>query len=350
MEISSEYLSWAKYLHQTNPVVDAHLDLAGELLLHRKNGEKDVLRKHYLHKFQAAGIRLVVSSVYVENQYLPEMGLRVALEQISVLLEEIDANEEFLLVKTKEDLERVLLENRIGVLLYLEGMDFLGTDVALLRLLWEIGIRGASLTWSRRNALATGCCTANKLEQISGGLSADGIKMVQKMEEMGMFLDVSHLNDDGFEDICRIAKKPFLATHSNSRSIYFNYRNLTDEQMKKLAAQGGIMGINNCTYIAGCRQDQGAIWQLCRHIEYEVALIGADKVGYGFDFCDAYDDAKLGIAQKKHKNDCLIDHSHIVELTAALLQRKMPEESVKKVIGGNFLSYFLAYLPKKVNF
>lgn len=347
MEILPEYLRWAKSLHQSFPVVDAHLDLAGELLLHRKNGEQNVLRNHYLDKFQAAGIHLVVSSVYVENQYLPEMGLRAALEQIAVLLEEIDVNPEFLLVKTREDLRLALSQNRIGVLLYLEGMDFLGTDNKLLRVLWELGVRGASLTWSRRNALATGCCTANKLEQIRGGLSLDGIKMVQKMEEMGMFLDVSHLNDDGFEDICQIAKKPFLATHSNSRTVYFNYRNLTDEQMRKLAEKGGMMGTNGCTYIVGCKQGRQAILRICHHIEHEVEVIGADRVGYGFDFCDAYDDAKLGNICKKHQNDCLIDHSHIVELTAALLQRGMLEESVKKIIGGNFISYFMEWLPQK---
>ncbi len=348
MEIQTKYMEEAFRLHQTCPVVDAHLDLAGELLLHVDNGEEDVLRRHYLGKLRAAGIDLVVSSVYVESRYLPEMGLRLSLDQIGVLLEEIDRNEEFLLVRTSDDLEQALRENRIGILLYLEGMDFLGADFRLLRTLWELGIRGASLTWSRRNLLASGCCAASKKEQIPGGLSPEGFEMVRRMEGLGMFLDVSHLNDDGFEDICHAARRPFLATHSNSRSVHFSYRNLTDCQMQKLARQGGVMGLNGCRYIVGCLHGEDPLELLCRHVEYEVSQIGAEHVGYGFDFCDAYDDAKPRVSHEKSHDDCLKDHSQIPMLTAALLQRGMSREDVAMVIGGSFVKYFRRMLPVTV--
>ena len=66
-----------------------------------------------------------------------------------------------------------------------------------------------------------------------------------------MFLDVSHLNDEGFEQICRLTEKPFLATHSGSRAVYDSYRNLTDKQLFELAGRGGVAGVNGCKYIAG---------------------------------------------------------------------------------------------------
>ena len=72
-----------------------------------------------------------------------------------------------------------------------------------------------------------------------------------------MFLDISHLNDEGFEEVCRIAERPFCATHSNSRQVHFNYRNLTDVQMERLAAQGGVMGLNGCDLIVGCTDGGG---------------------------------------------------------------------------------------------
>ena len=291
-------------------------------------------------------MNLVLSSVYLENRYLPEQGLRLALDQIGALLEEIDSNEEFLLIRKASDLDQAVSENRIGILLYLEGMDFLGTDYQLLRVLWELGVRGASLTWSRRNMLASGCCTASGTEQIPGGLSPEGFEMVRKMEKMGMFLDVSHLNDDGFADVCRAARKPFIATHSNSREIWFSYRNLTDAQMDALAVRGGIMGLNGCRYIVGNLHGEDPLESLCRHVEYEVSRIGASHVGYGFDFCDAYDNARPRISHTESHDDCLTDHSQVPELTAALLQRGMDVEDVKRIIGGNFVEYFRRMLPK----
>ncbi len=346
MQIQEQYMEQARKLHQACPVADAHLDLAGELLLHVNNGEREALRRHYLDELREGGFNLVVSSVYLENEYLPEMGLRKVMDQIGVLLEELDQNEEFLLVKNVRDLDRALEEDRIGVLLYLEGMDFVGTDFHLLRTLWEAGVRGASLTWSRRNALASGCCVASKRIPVPGGLTDEGVEAVRRMEDLGMFLDISHLNDDGFEDVCAVASKPFAATHSNSRTIYFNYRNLTDEQMKKLAAQRGVIGLNGCRFLVGKGQGEEALDWLCSHLEYMAGLVGADKVGYGFDFCDAYDDARDGGTQKKNHNDCLVSHCHVPELTAALLQRGMSEEDVKGVIGGNWIRYFRQVLPK----
>ena len=346
MEIEKKYMDLAKELHRNFPVADAHLDLAGELLFRVQNKERDPLRDHYLENLRAGGLNLVVSSVYLRDEELPEAGLRGALDQICVLLEEIDKNQEFELIRTAEDMERVLREDRIGILICMEGLDCIGRDLRLLRILWELGVRGASLTWSRRNALANGCCKAGQRIQIHGGLSPDGFLAVKEMERLGMFLDISHLNDDGFEDVCRTAKKPFAATHSNSRSVFFNYRNLSEEQMEKLAAREGMMGLNGCGCIAGCTEGGDPLELLCRHVEYEASVIGIDRIGYGFDFCDSYGEAEPRFRFSVSHGDCLGNHSHIQELTAALLQRGMPKENAKKLIGGNWVKYFKRMLPK----
>lgn len=340
MRIEQQYMDRARELHRTCPVVDTHLDLAGELRIRVDNGEENPLRVHYLQPLRECGVNLLVSSVFLEDSMLPEAGLRMALDQISVLLEQIGKNEEFTQVRSVRELDAALEQDKIGIMLYMEGLDCIGNDLRLLRVLWELGVRGASLTWSRRNALASGCCRANEKTDIGGGLSRDGILAVRELERLGMFVDVSHLNDDGFEDICRTARAPFIATHSNSRRIHFNYRNLTDSQIKRLAVQGGMMGLNGCRCIVG-DSGQDGLEMLCRHVEYEAELAGVDKIGYGFDFCDSYDQAS---GEDSH-NDVLVDHSHVPELTAALLQRGMAEEDVQKIIGGNFIRYFRGILP-----
>lgn len=169
MEIRNDIMERAEELHQKSLVIDAHLDLAGELYFRRQNKEVNPLREHYLKNLRAGGLNLVVSSVYLRDDQLPEGGLRAALDQISVLLEAIEQNdEEFCLIRDAEGMERAFSEGRIGILLYMEGLDCIGKDIRLLRILWELGVRGASLTWSRRNDLANGCCRADRQAQISG--------------------------------------------------------------------------------------------------------------------------------------------------------------------------------------
>lgn len=346
MELQQQYIEQAINLHNNNPVVDAHLDLAAELVYRVRNGEMNPLRTYYLKNLRAAGVNLVVSSVYQSDRQLLEEGYEGALWQIHVLQEAIRADPEFMEVRTCKDLDMALATGRIGVLLYMEGLDCIGTDLDRLYQLWELGVRGASLTWSRENALAHGCCKAGERIQIPGGLTALGACAVREMEQMEMFLDVSHLNDDGFEDVDWIAQKPFLATHFNSRRVWFNYRNLRDDQMRRLAARGGMMGLNGCRCIVGCEGDQDPLEMLCRHVEYEAALISPEHVGYGFDFCDSLSAAQSGLEISAEQGDALKDHRQIILLTAALLQRGMPETYVQKIIGANFLEYFRKMLPR----
>lgn len=344
IKVEERYLRQAMALHRTTPVVDAHLDLAGEILLRHEAGEKEIIRNHYLNHFRKAGIKLVVSSVFVETRNL-DRGWQNALDQIAVLKEEVEELKETVLIERGSDIDRALKEGKIGIVLYMEGLDCIGADIDKLNELYSLGVRGASLTWSRPNALAYGCCKASERKQVPGGLSEAGKRAVKRMEELSMFLDVSHLNDEGFEELCGITQRSFIATHSGSRSVFDSYRNLTDGQMQRLASQGGIMGVNGCKCIAGSLLGNH-LEMLCRHLEYEADKIGAEHVGYGFDLCDSYDEARAALRGEEHigRDDCLLNHGQVPLVTAALLQRGMDEASVKKIIGENFLGYFKGML------
>ncbi|MCM1133965.1 MAG: dipeptidase [Clostridium sp.] len=344
IKIEENYLAKAMELHKNTPVVDAHLDLAGEILLRNQGGEKEVIKNHYLDSFQKAGIRLVVSSVFVETGNL-DKSWQNALDQITALKEDIKGLAKVVQVESSGDIDRALEEGKIGILLYMEGLDCIGEDIDKLDTLYSLGVRGASLTWSRPNALACGCCSAVEHKQVPGGLSEAGKRAVKRMEELSMFLDVSHLNDDGFDDVCGVAEKSFIATHSCSRRVFDSFRNLTDGQMRRLAAQGGIMGVNGCQCIAGSLRGNH-LEMLCRHLEYEAEAIGAEHAGYGFDLCDSYGEARALLRGEKceERGDCLLNHGQTPLVTAALLQRGMSEENVKKIIGENFLEYFKGML------
>lgn len=345
IKVKEESLRKAMELHVSQPVVDAHLDLAGEVLMRRRAGERNVVKTRYLPHFQSAGIRLVVSSVYVETENL-EHGWENALEQIQALKEDISESEGIVLL-TKSREMAALFQSRepvTGILLYMEGLDCIGEDVERLSDLHRLGVRGASLTWSRPNALANGCCRPVEHRQIPGGLTQTGIRALKKLEELSMFLDVSHLNDEGFDQVCRLAGRPFVATHSGSRSVYDNYRNLTDEQLGRLAGQGGVAGMNGCKYIAGSLEGNH-LEMLCRHIEHEAALVGAEHVGYGFDLCDSYNQARAALQgkQETERDDCLLHHGQVPLVAAALLQRGMSKKEVCRIMGGSFADYFIRF-------
>lgn len=334
----------AAQLHRENAVVDAHLDLPGEILIRKNNGECDIVKNYYLANWKKAGINIIFASVFVESSMLPEMGLRNALNQIAVMKAEIRENEELMLITSGSDVKCALETGKIGIILYAEGLDFIGNDISLLETIYDLGVRGAALTWSRSNLLGVGCCKASECQQKYGSLTSFGIQVVEKMENMGMFLDVSHLNDDGFKEISIIARKPFIATHSCSRSVHFSYRNLTDEQLGRIAAQDGIVGLNSCKLIVGVKNGEDPIEKMCEHIMYEVKLVGADYVGLGLDLCDSYECARYKRKEIKNQDDCLKNHAELLLLTARLLEYGMDEKDIIKIIGGNFVKYLLKML------
>lgn len=341
------YYKKALALHGECFVCDTHWDLAPEIFLRRMAGEKSVLKNRYLEDLKKGGFSLVVSSIFARAEMIPEKGLHEALSQIAALADDVDSvSGEVILVKNAADLERVIRKEKIGVMLYMEGLDPLGNTKELLRAFYEAGVRGASLTWSRRNFFAEGCCRAHEYFDVKGGLSALGKETVPFMEKLGIFIDVSHLNDDGFAELCAIAEKPFIASHSCARSVHDNYRNLSDEQIKALAAKGGVIGVNGYSAIAGANAlDAGRWTKLAEHVERIIELSSYEHAGYGFDICTPYYEAETH-TKNTPVGDCVASHEDAVELTAELLRRGHKESDVKKIIGGNFAEYFRKMLPK----
>ncbi|HKM03574.1 MAG TPA: membrane dipeptidase [Lachnospiraceae bacterium] len=341
--MNNGYDQRARELHKQYPVVDAHLDLPAELYYRKIAGEKDIIKNRYMKHWREGGFRFIVCSVFLENEILPEFGLTRALEQIEFFLDEIkESRDDLLLVLQKEDIAKVLTSKKIGMILYMEGLDCIGERTHLLDIFYKLGVRGAALTWSRRNQCASGCCKATRLQNIPGGITDFGLIIIKKMEALGMFLDVSHLNDDGFEDVLNNAQKPFMASHSNSRDIYYSYRNLTVTQMLALQSRGGVMGLNANKYIVGAykEKDENVFLKMCQHIEYAVKVMGDSHVGFGFDLCDSYMAARPRLHFMEEQEDCLKNHEESILVTALLLERGMAEASVIKIIGGNFVKFF----------
>ena len=361
MLIQEKYLEQARKIHQENPVVDAHFDLAAEVYERHLTGESGVVEQRYLPRFEEAGLNIVVSSIFINNRDLPELGLRKALGQVTALKEDLEpVSDRIRVTASRAELDENLAAGRISVLLSLEGLDPLGNDLSLLRTFYDLGVRGAGLTWSRRNAFATGCCTAGQFKEIPGGLTDLGKEAIRRMERLGMWLDVSHLSNEGFRDVCDLAEQPFIASHSDAWAVHENYRNLTDDQIREIAGRGGVIGLNACGYLTGVMPERekteregaagapeaagqnadAALLRLCEHAEHLVRIADPEHVGYGFDLCKGLEETTPRIHFETEIYDVLAHHGEMMKLTAALLQRGMDEATAKGIAGGNFLRYY----------
>ena len=162
-------------------------------------------------------------------------------------------------------------------------------------------------------------------EVMKKGLKPFGVETVERMNELGMLIDVSHMSDGGFWDVLRYSKKPVVASHSNARVLCPHPRNLTDEMIRALAEHGGVAGLNFYPYFIN-ESGKADIDDLVRHIEHMFYVGGEDFVAIGTDF-DGFDEGKLELQNIGEMN----------LLYGALKKRKFNDGQIEKFWHGNVM-------------
>jgi membrane dipeptidase len=327
-------------LHRDAFVVDAHFDLPFDVLHRRERGEGKVFETRHHRKMSEGGVDLVVASVFIEDLYLPEMGLRRALDEIAALLEDLDASPGLARIcRSADGVGAAKAAGEVAALLSLEGADPVGDDLGLLRVFYELGVRCLGLTWSRRNPAADGCSFQEVRRGKSGGLTAFGVRLVERAQDLGMVVDVSHLNDEGFWDVMEAASVPVIASHSNCRALRAIPRNISDRQIEALAQRGGVMGINAIDKFLHDDPASATLEHLLDHVDHAVGVAGIDHVGIGLDLCDGFENwHRLPIGPPSR--DVVEGHARFPAVTAGLLRRGYGEDGVRKILGGNFMRVF----------
>lgn len=317
-------------------IVDAHFDLGGIIYNRRKKGLTHILEREYYQVMSQNNVKLVVAAIFIETS-LVELALKEALLQIDAVMTDVKESEHFTIVRTKEDLLSLKDNSQIGLILSLEGAEPISIYKELLNIFYDLGVRGLGLTWSRRNYVADGSYFRNPKEGIRGGLTPFGIEVLSHAEKLNMFIDVSHINDSGFDDVVTYHQKPFIASHSNARSINNMTRNLSDEQLKNISKSGGIIGVNAYRKVVSMDSASQSIDGLCDHIDHMVKVVGSEHVGFGFDFCTPY-----------YESDELLDvmtgYDALPHLIETLENRGYQESTIKNIVGENWFRYFLNHL------
>jgi membrane dipeptidase len=304
-------------------VIDAHADSLGAVLAgHRHLAEARSAGQLDFHRMRQAGYGIQFFSCWVEPEYKPERALARLLQYIDAFFAELAAAPDVQPITNWQQVQDVRQQRQLGAVLSVEGAEAVGTDPAMVRILHRLGVRLMSLTWNQRNQLADGAGE----DPGGGGISRAGRAIVHEMNRVGMIVDVSHLAEAGFWDVLEISRQPVMASHSNCRRLTPHPRNLSDAQIRALAAQGGMQGI---TYVNAFLEPAPGIDRVVDHILHALDVVGNDQhVGLGSDF-DGVDEPVPGLE----------DVSRVPALADRLSARGVRDETIRRIFADNFLDF-----------
>jgi membrane dipeptidase len=321
-------------------LVDLHFDLLMDL--YEKRDRSNVLTAEFLPEFEAGNMGVLGAAIYIEDRYLPEMGLRVGLDQIARLCVEVEMSDRFAICKSHQEILRAREAGKIALLITMEGVEPVGTDLNLLRVFFELGVRVIGLTHVRRNAAGSGGVFAASGSS-RDGLTSFGRDLVQACEALGIMVDLAHINPAGFADIFAHTTRPLIVSHTNARRYHDIERNISDEQIRMIGERRGVIGIN--AVLVSPRKQDATLDRYVDHIEHVAGLIGIDCVGIGFDFFEFLyrqwpESEKQKLAAKftqPHFIPDLTNHSHARNLTRKLIERGFGDEQIAKILFGNWM-------------
>jgi membrane dipeptidase len=328
----------------TDLIADAHNDLLLELVLRRR--ESTPFARHWLPPLRAGGVRLQIAPIYSEVDPPRDTVLRRALAQVAAFQRVLrECPDDTRWITSASDVTPLADDERIGLLLSIEGAEPWETDDDLADDFWDLGVRMAGLTWNFRNVFADGVA-----EPASGGLSARGVRLVERLAERGMILDLAHASEQTFRDVLeRSGDGPVLCSHANCRSIYDSPRNLGDWQLEALAARGGVLGLMPLPFVVD--PEHPTIDRFVDHIEHAVAVMGVDKVVMGGDFFSQLGRAAVEVGGAIPDPTWgevagLTGPEEYPALIEVLRRRGFDGANLEAILGGNLVRFLQASLPE----
>ena len=269
---------------------------------------------------------------------------------------EIDRNPDVLShVRTVSDIGKAKKARRTGLIYGLQDGVAFETDLSRLESLHALGLRVVQPTYNRRNLLGDGC-----LEPANAGLSRNGITAIERMNELGILVDLSHCGRQTAADAIRVSKKPVAFTHTGCQALADHPRNRTDAELRAVAEKGGVSGIYFMPYLSEGRQPTAA--DIVRHLEHMVQVAGEDHVSIGTDgnisptvvddkFKEAFakdtrERREAGIAAPWETEEGYLFATELntprrlATLAMMLADRRHNATRIEKILGGNLLRVF----------
>ncbi len=286
-----------------------------------------------------------------KNVGFTHMSLSIATDMTSLsntmhylaeVTETIKQNpDKYILVKSYDDILNAKTENKLALSFMFQGTNPLEKRLELVDVFSALGVRSMILTYNARNAMGDGVIETN-----DAGLSRLGKMLVKKMNSAGMIIDLSHTGIKTSLEAIELSTKPVIFSHSNVHRLHPHVRNLTDEQIKLVAAKNGFIGINGNSPLLG--DENALISKYVDHMEYIIQLVGDDFVGLGTDlvyFPEIFDlfmkknsvvyPNNYGVQQVSQIRS--IQPEQLGEIVSELQNRGYKEKSIAKILGGNYM-------------
>ena len=359
----------AKRLQSSSIVVDTHDDTTQRLL----DPRFDLASRHAdgnidIPRMREGGLTAIFFSIWIPGKIMGPEAVQKAFHQIDAVREAVREHpNDLILATTADDVRTAKKENKIAALMGVEGGHMMGNDLAVLRTFAALGVRYMTLTHMENNEWAD----SSTAKPEHNGLTDFGKDVVREMNRLGMIVDISHVSDKTFYDVLATSKAPVFASHSSCRALCSAARNMTDDMIRDLAKNGGVIQINYhvgflsqefrdyeavhpdaekeineevkkrcgdseaCRYVEGDQvvrefMEAGKLpkvdWNLIvEHIDHAIKIAGADHVGLGSDF----DGAVMPMGMQ--------DVAHIPQIPDALLKKGYSESDIRKILGENTL-------------
>lgn len=325
-------------------VIDMHCDTIAEIWYSQKTDHPIKLNKNSLH----IDLEKMKQGDYLLQNFAMFVSLGRSMDPLESVLQLIDIfyreienyPSDIGVVTTYQEIERNKAAGRMSALLSIEEGGVCKGNLSYLRTLYRLGVRMMTLTWNYENELAFPNTVPGDAELVypanadtDHGLKEQGFAFIEEMEKLGMIIDVSHLSDAGFYDVYHHTKKPFVASHSNARTVSGHCRNLSDDMIRKLSERGGITGINYCAdfLMEQTPKDEvvkSTVKRMAEHAKHLVKIGGIECVGLGSDFDGISGDLEL--------SDC----SKMPLLEAELRKQGFHESEIEAIFFGNVLRLY----------
>jgi membrane dipeptidase len=353
-------------------IVDGHIDTPQRMLDLKDDITRRLADGHIdVPRMREGGLTAAFFSIWVDARYVRGTAFRRALDLIGAVRALADTSPDVELATTADDVRAAAARGHVAALMGVEGGHAIENSLEKLDSLYRLGVRYMTLTWNNGNDWA-GSSTDPKRH---GGLTSFGRQVLGRMNQLGMLVDVSHVSDATFRDVLAASTRPVIASHSSCRVLAHHPRNLSDEQLRAIARNRGVVGINFYpVFLDEHFRDQYAemrrrlkpeidairaryrgrpgeaafqvdefvgqhaesldvptIDHLLDHIDHAVQVMGIDHVGLGSDFDG------ISVLPRPMK-----DATSLPELVRALVARGYSDSGLRKILGENFLRVLTA--------
>ncbi|MEY3945675.1 MAG: hypothetical protein RJB03_381 [Bacteroidota bacterium] len=362
-----------KKLHEKAIVIDTHNDFISTGIEKGKSFDQNLkgITHSDLNRMKEGGIDVQVFSIFCDENYGKGTAYAFANREIDTLYATVARNpNRMMIVRNSKELQTAVSTGKLGAMMGVEGGHMIEDEISNLEKLHARGARYMTLTWNNSTSWASSAADERVKKDLGHpyGLNALGEQIVKRMNELGMIVDISHVGERTFYDAIRISTKPVIASHSCAYALCPVPRNLTDEQIKAVGKNGGVIQLNfysgfvdssfrdkNNAFIRKHQQEKDSLLKsnpsdfyanlylhekykdeidgvrpsltlLIDHLDHIVKLIGVNHVGLGSDFD--------GINSSPRE---LNDVTNMPLITEELMKRGYSKKDIFKILGGNFI-------------